>query len=185
MAETKIFISVLLVLREHFECKQGYNSNPLFLDNNKADQREAYCLGLITNSKQCLHKKLTNTKLRLKKEYPHDDQFIDGAINEYYRFLVLHLIFPNEKIIAGLIVDKVWHDHILHTKEYTEFCTEIFGYYLHHTPIDLSNKGIEHIQSKHLELTQQRYKTLFGHNPPSKYWFGNSDVNNDLFDGCG
>ncbi|MDD5267693.1 MAG: hypothetical protein PHO08_11275 [Methylococcales bacterium] len=32
------------------------------------------------------------------------------------------------------IVDTAWHEFILHTKEYTEYCTNFFGKYIHHTP---------------------------------------------------
>ena len=31
-------------------------------------------------------------------------------------------------------VDEAWHEMILMTREYTEFCERAFGRYLHHTP---------------------------------------------------
>src|SRR5215207_9356064 len=33
-----------------------------------------------------------------------------------------------------LIVDEMWHNFILFTKEYQDFCAFYFGGYLHHTP---------------------------------------------------
>ncbi|AXY74279.1 hypothetical protein D3H65_09960 [Paraflavitalea soli] len=33
-----------------------------------------------------------------------------------------------------LIVDEMWHNFILFTKEYQDFCSFYFGGYLHHTP---------------------------------------------------
>ena len=32
------------------------------------------------------------------------------------------------------IVDEAWHEMILRTREYTNFCQRAFGDYLHHTP---------------------------------------------------
>ena len=32
------------------------------------------------------------------------------------------------------IVDVAWHEFILRTREYTNFCQRAFGAYLHHTP---------------------------------------------------
>ena len=33
-----------------------------------------------------------------------------------------------------LIIDEMWHNFILFTKEYTRFCDEHFGQYFHHLP---------------------------------------------------
>ncbi|QJI29620.1 hypothetical protein HKK55_13115 [Pseudomonas sp. ADAK18] len=32
------------------------------------------------------------------------------------------------------IIDNYWHEFILSTREYTNFCTDFFGNYIHHTP---------------------------------------------------
>ncbi|HSE73784.1 MAG TPA: hypothetical protein VLB05_04670 [Dongiaceae bacterium] len=32
------------------------------------------------------------------------------------------------------IVDNLWHEFILYTREYQEFCTAAFGRFMHHTP---------------------------------------------------
>lgn len=58
-----------------------------------------------------LHVCLKNTKLRLKEDFGWDNEFIDGAVNEYHRFLLIAKIFPDDVIIPGKVVDKVWHDH--------------------------------------------------------------------------
>jgi hypothetical protein len=33
-----------------------------------------------------------------------------------------------------LIIDEMWHNFILHTTLYFDFCNEHFGYYVHHQP---------------------------------------------------
>jgi hypothetical protein len=67
----------------------------------------------ITRTKQMtsainLHNAIKNTKLRLKKEYSWDDDFVNMAVNEYGRFLELHKKFPKEKIVPGKVVDFVF-----------------------------------------------------------------------------
>ncbi len=46
-----------------------------------------------------------------------------------------------DEAAAGLVearppdhLDKLWHTFILHSRLYTEFCTERYGRYLHHNP---------------------------------------------------
>jgi hypothetical protein len=34
------------------------------------------------------------------------------------------------------IIDGAWHEFILHTKQYTDYCGEQFGRYIHHLPTD-------------------------------------------------
>lgn len=33
-----------------------------------------------------------------------------------------------------VLIDEMWHNFILFTKEYSEYCLESFGYYMHHAP---------------------------------------------------
>jgi hypothetical protein len=113
-----------------------------------------------------IHKALGNTKLRLMKEYRWTGEFMDAAVNEYIRFLELHVAHPDVTIVPGKVVDKVWHDHILHTREYTAFCEAAFGAYLHHEPLDLSqtNKAMD------MAPTLKLYAERFGHIPPRAFW---------------
>lgn len=111
------------------------------------------------------HLSLSNTKLRLSAEYNWDNEFVDSAIDEYYRFIQLHVTYPSETIVPGIVVDKVWHDHILHTKNYIKFCNDCFGEYMHHDPKDRSIQTPTDIQP-----TLDLYKQLFGRNAPKKFW---------------
>jgi hypothetical protein len=33
-----------------------------------------------------------------------------------------------------VVIDEMWHNFVLFTKEYTAFCKDFFGYYVHHAP---------------------------------------------------
>jgi hypothetical protein len=36
--------------------------------------------------------------------------------------------------IPIVVIDEMWHNFVLFTKEYTAFCKDFFGYYVHHAP---------------------------------------------------
>lgn len=42
-----------------------------------------------------------------------------------------------------LIVDEMWHNFILFTKEYQRFCNEHFGSYIHHLPASKKEKELQ------------------------------------------
>jgi len=45
-------------------------------------------------------------------------------------------IFYRDQLFSmpSKVVDVSWHEFILHTKDYHEFCEQVFGYYFHHNP---------------------------------------------------
>src|SRR3990167_11032977 len=116
-----------------------------------------------------VHNKLTNVKLRLQKTYNWSEDFANLAINEYAKFLYLCSLFPNDHIIPGKVIDVIWHEHILHTKDYMEFCDEVFKQYLHHEPKDYSKPSDENDKVL-FEKTLDKYKTQYGHTAPKSCW---------------
>lgn len=49
------------------------------------------------------------------------------------------------------VADTLWHEFILHTREYERFCTRAFGQFLHHSPavalssVRLGNEGLRRV----------------------------------------
>ena len=63
------------------------------------------------------------------------DAELDLGAQEYRRFLALHLMYPEMDVVpCGLVVDSVWHAHILDTQAYAPDCERVFGFFLHHFP---------------------------------------------------
>jgi hypothetical protein len=46
-----------------------------------------------------------------------------------------------------VVIDEMWHNFVLFTKEYTAFCLHFFGYYMHHAP---TTEAEEHEHKDHL-----------------------------------
>lgn len=81
---------------------------------------------------------------------------------EVLRFL--SLVSDEQVLTPSIRVDLIWHQFILSTRVYSDYCTKLYKKYLHHTP---SNDKVEnHQQFEHcLSLYTQRYGT-----PPVWFW---------------
>lgn len=66
-------------------------------------------------------------------------EYIATAVAEYRLFLLLQWMNRDSKqiLVPTSFADEVWHQHILDTRAYGEFCSRLLGFYLHHiTGID-------------------------------------------------
>ncbi|MGY0038115.1 glycine-rich domain-containing protein [Pedobacter sp. NJ-S-72] len=91
------------------------------------------------------------------------------AIVEYKRFVYLCCISQNGAS-PSVVVDKVWHMHLLYTIEYwKKFCPQVLGRELHHYP----NVGGIIEYNKHQDWyleTLKLYLLIFKENPPPDFW---------------
>lgn len=53
---------------------------------------------------------------------------------EYRRFLYLAVMNPDKSLGMAGPVDLLWHDHIVDTVNYLDFCRQVAGRFLHHVP---------------------------------------------------
>lgn len=77
-------------------------------------------------------------KRKVLETYPHlnDDQanLVISGLRDYFHMCN----FAGRKMIAmpSKVVDVAWHEFILFTKEYENFCEDAFGRFIHHTPAE-------------------------------------------------
>jgi len=68
--------------------------------------------------------------------YPHltrdDLDMIEAGLRQFFS----SCIRARKKMVAmpSKVVDLAWHEFILHTRQYHDYCCRAFGHYLHHTP---------------------------------------------------
>lgn len=69
---------------------------------------------------------------------------VEYAAKAFLSFLSVCKAFPNMNIpMPSDSVDEIWHEFILHTRDYSEFCNKHLGRFLHHTPNqDFERKNI-------------------------------------------
>ena len=76
---------------------------------------------------------LTKFVARVRREEPDwTEERLVAAEAGYRQFWLEAKSIPNHR--PSRDVDKVWHAHILHTREYIRDSWDYFGYHFHHTP---------------------------------------------------
>lgn len=95
---------------------------------------------------------------------------VQSLIREYLIFIWLRKLYPLQTMVASKYVDIVWHQHILYTREYAQFCKRNLGSFLHHTP-KLPSTGSTSDKSNPTYtklLIRYRYHTKL--EPPRQFW---------------
>jgi len=93
-----------------------------------------------------------------------------SSIVEYKRFLAIKKNYPDLEIAPSPLVDKVWHMHILDTKQYMKDCDYIFGSYMHHEPSFDPDEKEQVEMAKRYRITLDAYEKIFGMTAPSNIW---------------
>jgi hypothetical protein len=77
-------------------------------------------------------------KNKICQTYPHlnnseVEQVVRG-LRDYFQIILL----SRRKGVAmpSQVVDVAWHEFILFTREYSQFCSKALGHFLHHTPAE-------------------------------------------------
>lgn len=94
----------------------------------------------------------------------------DAAVLEYRHFL--YLVYWNKRLAGNTMVvptvraDKLWHAHILYTKNYADMCHDILGTFLHHNPgleegSEQSEYAMKHTKRLHDHVYRDRGKPGF------------------------
>jgi hypothetical protein len=96
--------------------------------------------------------------------------YATGAIQEYKRFMVLQSLDLNQELWPSIIVDSVWHLHLLYTANYHNFCRSVLDTdFIHHDPSkggDLEEKKEDQVYRK----TLIAYAETFSVPAPRNYW---------------
>lgn len=72
---------------------------------------------------------------RFLKDHPELSSRLDSIELVYRQYMYLCAIKPKMSLsVPSNEVDEFWHCHIIHTREYQDFCNEIAGYFIHHAP---------------------------------------------------
>jgi hypothetical protein len=88
--------------------------------------------------------------------------------------LIKYLVITNDckkTTSPSCLVDLVWHEFILFTEYYHQFCIKHFGKFIHHSPNSKTNTTA-------FNFTLERYKSKYGL-PPKNIWINNTVLNWD------
>jgi hypothetical protein len=105
---------------------------------------------------------------------------LSELIDEYLKFMRLMQLFPYLRFSPSEIVDQVWHEHILFTREYRAFCKKHFGKYVNHAPTVVGYSiATASDDQRCYAYTLYFYALYFNSTPSTVYWPTN-DATNDL-----
>src|SRR4249919_2455597 len=82
----------------------------------------------------------------LRKQRPqfdaNDCQLANRALRQYF----LAYLYGGRKYVSmpSQVADELWHEFILHTRAYQQFCQQAFGDMLHHTPATALSANRQH-----------------------------------------
>jgi hypothetical protein len=86
------------------------------------------------------------------------------ALVEAIKFMCLASESDVGRLTPAHRVDLAWHELILFTRSYQEFCEKHFGKFVHHQP-----EGVNQDNQLQFAKTLQLYKQAFGP-PPQDFW---------------
>ncbi|MDR2223337.1 MAG: DUF1399 domain-containing protein [Flavobacteriaceae bacterium] len=112
--------------------------------------------------------------LRLSKENLWTKNFTELAILEYKKFMYLAAT-ANQMVSPSEIVDIVWHQHLIFTQSYNQFCT-LLGKNIQHIPSTHNRADFETFKQAKA-ITTTLYNEVFGEQP-SSIW-----ENRTMYDG--
>jgi hypothetical protein len=92
-----------------------------------------------------------------------DPLYMARTILEYKRFI--YLVIQHGKVAPSDAVDQVWHQHILYTSDYAEFCRKYAWRFLHHNPDRTDGASQDSFNT-----TRALYQIEFGEDPPKDIW---------------
>lgn len=116
----------------------------------------------ILQSRPLLRQKLARALFCLPAE-------CEQALCEAIKFLMLAAENRDGPLTPSVRVDLAWHELLLFTRTYQEFCEEHFGKMIHHEPSDNHE-----VNSQQYSNTLARYRDRFGE-PPIEFW-GNAKL---------
>ncbi len=105
---------------------------------------------------------------RIMKIYKRDEEFTRGILLEAKRMLLLRVL-RDHPVTPSLEIDDAWHEMILFTRFYQDFCGFLGGGFLHHDP-DVETPVEESSGEQLYDLTQRWYEEEFRIKPDQKYW---------------
>lgn len=106
-------------------------------------------------------------KIMKKHRFPR--AFTFRAIEEYKKFVHLGVI-SDFVVTPSKYIDIVWHEHLLFSKAYREFCDVVLCYQFDHQPELVSTDDQTELFTVQYLETLALYRKEFGMEPPENIW---------------
>ena len=95
--------------------------------------------------------------------------FAFSAIEEYRRFLYLGVV-SDLVVTPSRVIDQVWHEHLLFSRGYREFCRDVLRRHFDHNPELMPSRQQTAVFKAQFDATIALYRMEFNAEPPSPIW---------------
>ncbi len=112
-----------------------------------------------------IHVDVTFKQKLINSNIGWSSEFADKVILEYKKFMYLRIKYG--EAAPSHLVDIVWHQHILYTKEYHSFCKIHNGSFINHDPDTFKGKS----NTLYIRTLERLWKEFPGYDI-TKYWEG-------------
>ena len=106
---------------------------------------------------------------KIARKHGWTTPFALRAINEYRKFVFLG-VTSDLIVTPSKVIDTVWHEHLLFTRAYREFCRDVLGRDFDHHPELMPIDAKTTVYSQQFEATLDKYRIEFNVNPPHDIW---------------
>jgi hypothetical protein len=120
---------------------------------------------------------------KIARKHNWKTSFAAKALGEYKKFIYLGIV-SDFQVTPSKAIDIVWHEHLLFSKAYREFCTTIIKQPFDHNPELLPMTDQTGVFSVQYLDTLELYKTEFGIEPPVDIW-GDPKFDKEQFESTG
>ena len=123
---------------------------------------------------------------RVRKSTNWSEEELSEVFVAYKQFIELKVILKDWNALLlspSLMVDQIWHLHVLDTKVYSRACLQLCDEIIHHDPDGDVDEGKRKLR---VQRTKETFMDHFGYPCKGKMWyFENSEfMNHFLYNGC-
>lgn len=85
---------------------------------------------------------LTPITERVKRRRNVEEEQAEALEGKFKKFTLMALEErgpeddPDKEIAPSELLDEYWHEFLLDTRRYHEYCDYVFGYFMHHNPLE-------------------------------------------------
>jgi hypothetical protein len=106
---------------------------------------------------------------KMARKHGWSTHFALRAIDEYRKFVFLG-VSGEEIVTPSKTIDTVWHEHLLFTRAYREFCRDVLERDFDHHPELIPTDDQTSLYAQQYDLTLARYQSEFRVRPPDDIW---------------
>lgn len=95
--------------------------------------------------------------------------FAHRVVGEYKKFLYLGVV-SGPAVTPSRVIDQIWHEHLLFSRGYREFCRDVLQHEFDHHPELLAVEEQTSVFKEQYDATLALYVTEFNQMPPEDIW---------------